>query len=158
METSLGEYGRLFATAAGTISPSFPRHSMDKIQVEFITKMVLDELEELLVTTHGVDAGAALASIASSRPRRCEQQPTTVLETTAAQLDALADICYYVADTAARASLPLDQALFEIHLANMSKVNEKTGKFDRDASGKIIKPPGWVPPDIVSVVRRSMQQ
>ena len=36
-----------------------------------------------------------------------------------------------------------------VHGANMAKRNPATGKFEkRESDGKIIKPPGWSPPDV----------
>ena len=45
----------------------------------------------------------------------------------------------------------------EVHRSNMAKVDPHTGKVERRADGKILKPEGWTPPDLLSVVRQSWQ-
>lgn len=148
--TPLGVLGREFALAAGAVERAdvhVPR-AMDKRSVEFVVDMILDELEELLATVHGTEAGAALARMARARARRAIDVPVTSTDLIAEQLDALVDICYYVSDASARAGLPLDDAIMHVHAANMAKRDPRTGKFTRNPSGKILKPPGWQPPDL----------
>ncbi len=51
--------------------------------------------------------------------------------------------------------MKLDPVFDEVHAANMNKVGEG-GKVLRSATGKVLKPEGWVPPDVESVLERQM--
>ena len=62
----------------------------------------------------------------------------------------LADIIYIVCGTAASYGIPLDRVFDEVHKSNMAKLVD--GKPVRRADGKILKPDGWKPPDIKSVL------
>jgi predicted HAD superfamily Cof-like phosphohydrolase len=63
----------------------------------------------------------------------------------------LADIIYIVCGTAASYGIPLDRVFDEVHKSNLSKLGED-GKPLRREDGKILKPQGWKPPDIKSIL------
>lgn len=63
--------------------------------------------------------------------------------------DGLVDLVWVVLGTAAEAGLPFDALWAEVRRSNMAKVGGRL-----DASGKLLKPPGWTPPDIHSVLSR----
>jgi len=67
-------------------------------------------------------------------------------------VDALADISYVVIGTAAEWGVDLAPIWDEVHRSNMAK---KGG--EKRADGKILKPPGWTPPDIAGVLARQMR-
>ena len=62
----------------------------------------------------------------------------------------LADIIYIVCGTAASYGIPLDRVFDEVHRSNMAKLVD--GKVIRREDGKILKPEGWTPPDIKSIL------
>jgi predicted HAD superfamily Cof-like phosphohydrolase len=62
----------------------------------------------------------------------------------------LADIIYIVCGTAASYGIPLDKVFAEVHKSNMAKLVD--GKPVRREDGKILKPQGWKPPDIKSIL------
>jgi predicted HAD superfamily Cof-like phosphohydrolase len=64
--------------------------------------------------------------------------------------DALADMVYLAYGTAVAYGIPLDKVFEEVHSSNMSKLVD--GKVIRREDGKILKPAGWTPPDINSVL------
>ncbi len=64
--------------------------------------------------------------------------------------DALADIIYIVVGTALEFGIPLDRVWTEVQRSNMAKVDPTTGKAKHRVDGKILKPEGWTPPDIVA--------
>lgn len=73
------------------------------------------------------------------------------LEVFADVVDSIVDILYVVYGTANAFGIDLDMFFNEVHEANMSKVSSGTVNFD--AAGKVTKPDGWSPPDIVSLLK-----
>jgi predicted HAD superfamily Cof-like phosphohydrolase len=61
----------------------------------------------------------------------------------------LADAVYVAYDNAAEYGIDLDRALAEVHRANMDKTK---GGVRKDKKGKVVKPPGWKPPDVHRVL------
>ena len=61
--------------------------------------------------------------------------------------DGLVDLTWVVLGTAVEAGLPFDELWAEVRQANM---NKKGGKLD--ASGKLLKPDGWKPPNIKRIM------
>lgn len=90
--------------------------------------------------------------------------------------DALVDLCYVALGAGVQFGLPLHEVWHEVHDANLRKLYACTapgcngGFLDdelmnkcvtckgsgytsiRDASGKVVKPEGWTPPDVRSVL------
>jgi predicted HAD superfamily Cof-like phosphohydrolase len=66
--------------------------------------------------------------------------------------DALADIVYVAYGTALTYGIDLDAVLHEVHRSNMSKLGSDGKPLIRD-DGKVLKPEGYFPPDIESVLR-----
>lgn len=65
--------------------------------------------------------------------------------------DALADICVIAEGTALEYGIDLDACRREIHRANMSKLGADGKPIYRD-DGKIMKGPGYEPPDLDSIL------
>lgn len=61
----------------------------------------------------------------------------------------LADVVYVAYGTALVYGIDLDAALREIHRAAMTKLEANV----RRADGKVLKPPGFVPPDVTGALR-----
>jgi len=68
--------------------------------------------------------------------------------------DALADIVYVAYGTAHVYGIDLDAVLDEVHASNMTKLGAD-GRPIRRADGKVLKGPGYRPPDIAAVLARS---
>lgn len=66
--------------------------------------------------------------------------------------DALADVIYVAVGTALEFGIPLDRVWAEVHRSNMAKRDPATGKVRRRDDGKVLKPEGWTPPDIVAAL------
>lgn len=62
--------------------------------------------------------------------------------------DALADLVYVTVGTALEFGIPLDRVWKAVQQSNMAKVDPETGFVNRRSDGKILKPVGWMPPDI----------
>lgn len=65
--------------------------------------------------------------------------------------DALADIVYVAYGTAHVYGIDLDAVLDEVHTSNMTKLGAD-GRPIRRADGKVLKGPGYRPPDIAAVL------
>lgn len=68
-------------------------------------------------------------------------------------IDALCDIAYFVEGTAVELGIPLDEFFAEVHRSNMAKEGGALA-----ADGKLMKPPGWVPPDIAGILERMRKE
>lgn len=106
---------------------------------------MLEELEELFVA-HSLcfpsggaahEAFSVLQSILGGCvPRTPDQKEVG---------DGLVDLIYFAVGTALTYGLPLDHMWDEVQRANMSKLID--GRIVRRADGKVLKPPGWRPPN-----------
>lgn len=65
--------------------------------------------------------------------------------------DALADILYIVYGTAVEFGIDLGSIFEEVHASNMRKLDENGNPIIRE-DGKIMKPEGWVPPQIAPII------
>ena len=66
--------------------------------------------------------------------------------------DALADMCVIILGTAAAYGIPLAEVFDEVHRSNMAKVGPD-GTFMRREDGKVLKPEGWMPPNIKAILK-----
>ena len=65
--------------------------------------------------------------------------------------DGIGDVIYVAAGTAVAYGIPLDAVLAEIHRSNMTKVNTPD-------EAKLVKGPGYEPPDIAGVLGLAVSQ
>jgi predicted HAD superfamily Cof-like phosphohydrolase len=74
-------------------------------------------------------------------------------------LDALVDLVYVAVGYAYLAGLPFDEAFLEVHAANMRKVRcERPEDSRRGTTFDVIKPSGWVGPNIAELILREFQK
>lgn len=66
--------------------------------------------------------------------------------------DALLDIIVVCIGAGHSAGLPMDEGWREVIRSNMAKVDPETGFVKKRADGKILKPEGWTPPDLASLI------
>lgn len=64
----------------------------------------------------------------------------------------LSELIFHCYETAITMKLPFASAWDAVHAANMAK-RLPDGTFIRNEAGKILKPPGWIAPDIESIVK-----
>jgi len=149
---------REFTRACGQPTPNTPQ-VMNRAEVAFITKMVLDELLELNATVmspqEAKDSMAQMLKIAKNCP---QMRTTNMAEVVGEQADALVDIWYYSLNCAAKKGINLTSVFDLVHAANMRKVNPATGMCIKRADGKIQKPAGWFPPNITKEMQRQANQ
>ena len=67
--------------------------------------------------------------------------------------DALTDILYVVYGAGHTFGIDLDECFTEVHASNMSKINED-GTINYDENGKVLKSPGFFPPDLESILNQ----
>jgi predicted HAD superfamily Cof-like phosphohydrolase len=67
--------------------------------------------------------------------------------------DAIADSIYVLVGTALEYGIPLDRVWNAVQAANMAKVDPVTGLVRKRTDGKILKPDGWLPPDIAGILQ-----
>lgn len=68
--------------------------------------------------------------------------------------DALIDIIYVCAGCINALELDAEALWNEVQRSNMAKIDPLTGKVTKRADGKIRKPEGWLPPDLLSIVKK----
>lgn len=66
--------------------------------------------------------------------------------------DAIADCIVVLIGTALEFGIPLPEVWDEVHRSNMAKVDPLTGDVRYRDDGKVLKPAGWTPPDIKSIL------
>ena len=69
------------------------------------------------------------------------------------QLDACMDMIWVILGYCHMKNFKVSQAWDEVAKSNFAKVDKETGKVNRRADGKILKPEGWKPPDLKEYVR-----
>lgn len=67
--------------------------------------------------------------------------------------DGMADLIYVVIGAAIEFGIPLPEIWNEVQRSNMAKIDPVTGTVNRRDDGKVLKPVGWAPPDIASILR-----
>jgi predicted HAD superfamily Cof-like phosphohydrolase len=137
-------------------------------ETEFLVRMMCSELIELIQTGIHVNVDSALGllreTIASTQEdgideyrwcldaTRSEDSPQLILKYQVQELERLWYVIYTLYQ---QHGIDLDKVFDVVHEANMAK-RFPDGKFHKREDGKIIKPPGWKEPDIVSVIRAMM--
>ena len=66
--------------------------------------------------------------------------------------EALVDIEVINIGTSLTYGINIDAGFNIVHQSNMAKVNPQTGRMDKNEFGKIIKPAGWVAPDLSGLI------
>lgn len=66
--------------------------------------------------------------------------------------DALADLVYVAVGMARVMGITLGDVLAEVQAANLAKVDPATGKVRRRDDQKILKPEGWLAPQIADIL------
>lgn len=77
-----------------------------------------------------------------------------VPEALAAVADAIADAIYVELGTAVQLGIPIAEVWRRVHASNMAKFRD--GVILRD-DGKVLKPQGWQPPDVIGAIRDAMK-
>ncbi len=82
-------------------------------------------------------------------------EPALYIESNMAEVaDGIADTIYVLLGTAATLGLPMAEIWRRVHESNMAKVKDGVRKRE---DGKILKPEGWQPPDVLGAIREAMK-
>jgi len=134
--------------------PKVPQ-KIPKDQVIFLIKMMLSEIVELAETVTE-SPQEALNLVTNSLGTDLHTKITIFKndkEIIAAQADALVDCYYYSLNVAAKHGIDLSKVFNVVHEANMNKRDPISQKFlRRECDNKILKPDGWISPNIVSTL------
>lgn len=126
---------------------------MNKNSVKFIIRMVMSELDELAATVceNKVEKDVLMNESLNTRDLNHKYKSTykNNVELIGAQADSMVDAWYYMLNITTKHGVNLSKLFDVVHKANMNKVDKITGKFNRrESDGKIVKPEGWMSPDI----------
>lgn len=135
-------------SAFGDFSPVI----FNEVQRTFIVRMVLSEIEELCDTV-SLDAEESRAMIIEAIHNE-ESPPDRFYHPMS--------FLYYIVHLCHVASKLIECVSFEeifslVQEANMAKRDPVSGTFTHREDGKVLKPVGWTPPDIVGYVQQSME-
>ena len=71
-----------------------------------------------------------------------------------AELDALIDILVVTIGAIHSAGFDAEGAWKEVMKTNFAKIDKDTGKVRKREDGKVLKPVGWTPPDLVPFLKK----
>lgn len=148
------EHVREFTAGAGQPTPNQPI-PMTTTEVDFISKMILDEVMELLATVYEPSVAKQKLKTFIDESKDLPKEDYSKLpdelkplHMAADQTDALVDVYYYSQNAATKKGMNMSAVFELVHAANMAKRDPATGEFIKRADGKIIKPAGWKSPDV----------
>ncbi len=145
------ELVKQFTQETGSVIPIIPT-LMTKDETFFLIKMMLDEIMELAATVSPSTEAKynMIKMICESKdiPKIASSDTYIMAE----QYDALVDCYYYSLNAAAKKGVNLSDIFKVVHQANMNKKID--GVFMKREDGKIMKPKGWVSPDIEAEIIR----
>jgi len=70
------------------------------------------------------------------------------------QLDALIDILVVTIGAIHSMGADAEGAWREVMRSNLAKINPDTGKVNKREDGKVLKPEGWMPPELIMYLER----
>jgi predicted HAD superfamily Cof-like phosphohydrolase len=78
----------------------------------------------------------------------------TLAEDSVEQLDALIDILVVTIGAIHSLGADAEGAWKEVMMTNFAKIDSETGKVRKREDGKVLKPVGWIPPDLTLFVKK----
>ena len=122
--------------------------SLERESLDMRMSLIAEEFSELVGAVYGQ---AARAEIESSYRRAVAADDGT--RDTVETADALADLIYVIYGMALETGIDLAAVLAEVQRSNMSKLGAD-GKPVYREDGKVLKGPGYFPPNVEAVLRR----
>ena len=121
--------------------------SLDRASLGMRMSLIAEEFGELVGSVYGADARAEVDA-AFQRAVAADDGTRDTVETA----DALADLVYVIYGMALETGIDLAAVLAEVQRSNMSKLGEDGQPIYRE-DGKVLKGPGYFPPDVARVLR-----
>ena len=136
-----------------------PSKDVSEEEIKFRMKLIAEEFCEILEAVYGKYArvehttDSIMAAVGAWRPLPAQDINYAELA------DGIADTMYVLEGTNLTFGFPSAAVLEEVHRANMAKKYVASagdgGDPTHTKTHKVIKPPGWLPPDIAGVLRRA---
>lgn len=123
--------------------------SVDRDRVHMRMALIAEELAELVTAVYGRAAGEVMGQAYTAAVAADDGARDVV-----AAADALGDLVYVLYGMALECGIPLADVLAEIQTSNVSKLGADGRPIYRE-DGKVLKGPGYVPPDVAGVLARS---
>jgi predicted HAD superfamily Cof-like phosphohydrolase len=156
---SMGERGKMlrqFHDAYGVPMRDMPTSDVPELERLLRARLVLEEalefVEAMGCTVYVPDFMGGMAQVVPSSDMLVQIDPTRDMDLELAA-DALADTAYVVEGSAVQLGIDLDPVFAEVHRSNMSKLGADGKPIYRTEDGKVLKGPGFRPPDIGRVLR-----
>lgn len=126
------------------------------VDLKLRLKLIAEEFDELLeaLAPGVVPQVTVMDAIDSWFVQRKHYQPGEIVPNIPAVADALADLAFVTIGANDVWGMPGDAVWEEVCRANMAKAG---GPKD-PKTGKALKPPGWMPPDIEGVLKRAAEE
>jgi predicted HAD superfamily Cof-like phosphohydrolase len=83
-----------------------------------------------------------------------ELKAALLMEDRVEQLDALLDFIVVTVGAIHSGGFDGEGGWKEVMRTNLAKIDKETGKVRKREDGKVLKPVGWVPPDLTSFVKK----
>ena len=83
-----------------------------------------------------------------------ELKAALLMEDRVEQLDALLDFIVVTVGAIHSGGFDGEGGWKEVMRTNLAKIDKETGKVRKREDGKVLKPLGWVPPDLTSFVKK----
>lgn len=122
-----------------------PTVNFDRVDMRM--SLIAEEFTELVRAVYGEEAGTIVEE-ACARAVDHDDQTRDVVESA----DALADLIYVIYGMALEAGIPLEHVLTQVQASNLSKLGADGKPIYRE-DGKVLKGPGFFPPDIATVLQ-----
>lgn len=144
-----------FMVAADQLKPDQKQLSDNNITDEDTTliklrlQLILEEFQELteaIVSPTVKKLMSVQYSVLNSMIKLIEKED--IMFNKIEVLDALVDLEYVLVGAGIAFNLPFQEGFKIVHDNNMTKVDSETGKCIKDERGKILKPSGYLPPDL----------
>lgn len=136
------QFHEIYQVPVATGAPSVAR---DRVHMRMA--LIAEEFAELVAAIYGERAGARVEAAFTAAVAEDDGARDAV-----GAADALADLVYVVYGMALECGTPLPAVLAEIHASNLSKPGADGAPILRE-DGKVLKGPGYVPPDVAAVLR-----
>lgn len=126
---------------------------MTKQQLHFVIKMMCSEMAEMALSVVDNDPLLAKAFVMDAclsmeKPKPYDPKKfTDPLFRTMQQIDGAVDLEIYLKNACGKMGWRLYDYLVLVHKSNMNKRWPIDGKFHHNEEHKVIKPPGFIPPD-----------